>query len=129
LAQSLSINTPNYVIPPKQLKLSAQKGATVFLVQLHLVGMGDSARETVSVENATSWNVSGTHCEGPANKESPSALQALLGLCTDAFPEEVPKGLPPERSVQMNIKLLPDSIPIKSPNQNLLIDGLKEVKS
>jgi hypothetical protein len=32
LAQSLSINTPNYVLPPKQLKLSAQKGATVFLV-------------------------------------------------------------------------------------------------
>jgi hypothetical protein len=29
----------------------------------------------------------------------------------------------------MNIKLHPDSIPIKSPNQNLLIDGLKEVKS
>jgi hypothetical protein len=67
-AQSSSTISPNYVILPKQLKISAQKGATVFLAQLHLVGMGDSARLTVSVGKATSRNVGGTHSEGPANK-------------------------------------------------------------
>jgi hypothetical protein len=55
-------------------------------------------------------------------------LQALLGQYTDVFPEELPKGLLPERSVQLNIKLLPDSKPIKRPMCKLSIDELKEVK-
>jgi hypothetical protein len=37
-------------------------------------------------------------------------LQALLGHYTDVFPEELPKGLPPEISIQLSIKLLPDSL-------------------
>jgi hypothetical protein len=55
-------------------------------------------------------------------------LQALLGQYTDVFPEELPNGLLPERSVQLNIKLLPDSKPIKRPMYKLSIDELKEVK-
>jgi hypothetical protein len=54
------------VITPKQLKRSARKGATVFLVQLHHVGMGYSARETVSVGYYTGMEAGGTASEGPA---------------------------------------------------------------
>jgi hypothetical protein len=109
------MSTPNYVITPKQFKRSARKGATVFLVQLHHVGMGDSAIEPASVEHTTGMEAGGTPSEGPAKNGSSSALQNLLGQYTDVFPEELPKGLPPERRVQLNIKLLPDSKPIKRP--------------
>jgi hypothetical protein len=70
----------------------------------------------------------GTPSEGPAKNGSSSTLQALLGQYTDVFPEELPKGLPPEISFQLNIKLLPDIKAIKPPMYKLSIDELKEVK-
>jgi hypothetical protein len=90
--------------------------------------MGDSTRETASVEYATGMEAGGTPCYGPAKNRSSSALQALLGQFTDVFPDELPKGLPPERSVQLKIKHLPDSKPIKRPKYKLSIDELKEVR-
>jgi hypothetical protein len=87
--------------------------------------MGDSARETASVEYTTGMEAGGTPSEGLAKNGNSSALQALLGQYNDVFPEELPKCLPPERSIQLNIKLLPDSKPIKRQLYKLSIDELK----
>jgi transposase InsO family protein len=127
-AQKSSMHVPNYVITPKQLKRSARKGATVFLVQLHHVGMRGPTRESASVGHTTGMGPSGTSSTGSAEEEIPSALQFLLEQYTDVFPDELPNGLPPERSVKLNIDLLPGTKPVKRPIYKLSIDELKEVK-
>jgi hypothetical protein len=45
--------------------------------------------------------VSLRHYKGPAENRSSMALQALPGQYTDVFTEYFPKGLPPERILQL----------------------------
>jgi hypothetical protein len=53
----------------------------------------------------------------------------LPGQYSDVFPEDLPNGLPPERSVELNINLVPDAKPVKRPIYKLSTAELKEVKT
>jgi hypothetical protein len=53
----------------------------------------------------------------------------LLGQYYDVFPDDLPNGLPPERSAELNINLVPDAKPVKRPIYKLSTAELKEVKT
>jgi hypothetical protein len=53
----------------------------------------------------------------------------LLGQYSDVFPDDLPNGLPPERSVELKINLVPDAKPVKRPIYKLSTADLKEVKT
>ena len=53
----------------------------------------------------------------------------MLGQYSDVFPDDPPNGLPPERSVELNINLVPDDKPVKRQIYKLSTAELKEVKT
>jgi hypothetical protein len=53
----------------------------------------------------------------------------LLRQYSDEFPDDLPNGLPPVRSVELNINLVPDSKPVKRPVYKHSTAELKEVKT
>ena len=60
----------------------------------------------------------------PAEEE----LLTLLDEYKDVFPNELPKGPPPEREVKMNIKLKPNAEPKVGPIYKLSRAELDEMK-
>jgi hypothetical protein len=54
--------------------------------------------------------------------------QNLLQGYKDIFPEDPPSGLPPKRSVELKIDLVPGSEPVKIPIYKLSTEEITEVK-
>jgi hypothetical protein len=130
LSGQKSPKQPNYVITSKQLKRDARKGRPVYLVQLYHVGLRGSTEGSASIEYATIEDISSPLGNSIASKPQSSAtLQSLLGQYSDVFPENLPNGLPPERSVELSIKLVPDAKLVKRQIHKLSTAELKEVKT
>jgi hypothetical protein len=118
------------VITSKQLKRDARKGRPVYLVQLYRVGTKGSTEGSASIEYDTNEDISSPIGNSIASKPQSSAtLQSLLGQYSDVFPENLTNGLPPERSVELSIKLVPDAKLVKRPIHKLSTAELKEVKT
>jgi hypothetical protein len=55
-------------------------------------------------------------------------MKSLLQGYEDIFPEDLPSGLPPKRSVELQIDLVPGSEPVKRPIYKLSTEEFTEVK-
>lgn len=55
-------------------------------------------------------------------------LQRILEEYKDVFPEDLPKGLPPKRQVEMEIKMKDDTAPVMGPMYKLSPKELKEMR-
>jgi hypothetical protein len=81
---------------------------------MHHVGTRGSIEGSASLEYATNEEISSPLGNSIASKPQSSAnLQSLLWQYSDVFPEDLPNGLPPELSVELNINLVPDVKPVK----------------
>jgi hypothetical protein len=69
------------------------------------------------------------HLRIASKHPSSSTLRSLLGQYSDVFPDELPNGLPPEQTVELKMKLVADSKPVKRPIYKLSTAELKEVKT
>jgi hypothetical protein len=62
------------------------------------------------------------------NDESEPELTCLLTKFSDCFPNDLPSGLPPKRSIELKIDLVLEAKPINRPIYKLSMEELNEVK-
>jgi hypothetical protein len=82
-----------------------------------------------SASLATEIKTGGSSVNKSVPLKGETATNALIEEFSDIFPDDLPHGLPPKRSIDLKIDLLTDTTPIKRPIYKLSEEELKVLKS
>ena len=109
----------NPMLTAIQLRKAVKKGCRLFTVEVNTVPLEEE------YDNDLSWG-SGEDVEGEV--VVPSLLKPLIESYKDVFPEDLPRGLPPERPLGHTIPLIDDAKPTFRPLYRLSPSEHDEVR-
>lgn len=105
-----------HMLTRAELKLAIRRGELDFVCRGHL-----STAEAPDHESRDKP-------ASPEDKEFEIERKEILSKYSEAFPDALPKGVPPSRSIDHKIELLPGSAPTSLPVRRMSPDELDELK-
>jgi hypothetical protein len=114
---------PDYLVSAKHIPRLAKKTLPTYIPH-----MRETADEVPEDSDFHPSNKRETNPVEDGNTTFQGTVKRLLEGYKDIFPEDLPSGLPPQRSVKLKIDLVPGSEPVKRPIYKLSTEELTEVK-